>query len=74
MDIAKLFNNGHSQAVRLPDEYRFEGTEVYIKKLGDMVVLIPRDSVWRVFESGIEGFSLDCLADRTQPLPQERNL
>jgi antitoxin VapB len=32
--IAKLFQNGKSQAVRLPKEFRFEGNEVYIRKQG----------------------------------------
>jgi len=38
---AKLFMNGRSQAVRLPKEFRFEGTEVRIRKLGNGVVLEP---------------------------------
>jgi antitoxin VapB len=29
---AKLFKNGRSQAVRLPKEFRFEGTEVAIRR------------------------------------------
>ncbi|RUM33902.1 MAG: AbrB/MazE/SpoVT family DNA-binding domain-containing protein, partial [Desulfobulbus sp.] len=33
MDTAKLFINGRSQAVRLPKRYRFEGKEVYVKKI-----------------------------------------
>ena len=32
MKKAKLFMNGRSQAVRLPKEYRFEGSEVLIKR------------------------------------------
>jgi hypothetical protein len=32
MKTAKLFQNGQSQAVRLPKEFRFEGEEVWIKK------------------------------------------
>jgi len=39
MKIAKLFANGRSQAVRLPKEFRFPGTEVYIERRGDEVVL-----------------------------------
>jgi antitoxin VapB len=39
--IAKLFVNGGSQAVRLPKELRFEGTEVRIRKLGNGVLLEP---------------------------------
>ena len=42
MDTARIFNNGNSQAVRLPKEFRFEEDEVVIKKLGDMVVLLPK--------------------------------
>lgn len=41
MDTAKLFQSGRSQAVRLPKEYRFDGTQVFIKRIGDAVVLIP---------------------------------
>ena len=38
---AKLFANGRSQAVRLPKEFRFPGTEVYIERRGEEVVLRP---------------------------------
>ncbi|MDP2823524.1 MAG: AbrB/MazE/SpoVT family DNA-binding domain-containing protein [Sulfuritalea sp.] len=38
---ARLFKNGSSQAVRLPKEYRFEGEEVAIRRMGDAVVLLP---------------------------------
>lgn len=41
MQTARIFNNGDSQAVRLPKEFRFEEEEVVIKKIGDMVVLLP---------------------------------
>jgi antitoxin VapB len=39
--IAKLFRNGHSQAVRLPREFRFEGSEVRVRRLADGVLLEP---------------------------------
>jgi antitoxin VapB len=38
---AKLFMNGDDQAVCLPEEFRFEGTEVRISKVGDKVILEP---------------------------------
>jgi antitoxin VapB len=38
---AKVFMHGRSQAVRLPKEYRFEGTEVRVSKVGDKVILEP---------------------------------
>ena len=36
---AKLFQHGRSQAVRLPKEFRFEGTEVFVRRMGDEVIL-----------------------------------
>lgn len=39
MRAAKLFTHGGSQAVRLPKEFRFEGTEVYVRRVGNEVVL-----------------------------------
>jgi antitoxin VapB len=41
MKTAKLFRSGGSQAVRLPKEFRFEGSEVYIQQEGDRVILMP---------------------------------
>ncbi len=37
--IAKIFTHGRSQAVRLPKEFRFEGSEVRISKIGGKVIL-----------------------------------
>ena len=42
MATAKIFRHGGSQAVRLPKEFRFEGTEVSIERRGDEVVLKPK--------------------------------
>ena len=41
-DIAKLFQNGRSQAVRLPQAFRFEGESVRIRRVGQGVLLEPR--------------------------------
>ena len=40
---AKLFMHGRSQAVRLPKEFRFDGTEVRVSKVGDKVILEPAE-------------------------------
>lgn len=39
--IAKLFRNGRSQAVRLPREFRFEGTQVRVRRVAGGVLLEP---------------------------------
>ena len=73
MDTAKLFQNGRSQAVRLPKEYSFSGTDVFIQKVGDSVILFPKDRVWETFLNGLYGFTDDFLAQgREQPERQER--
>lgn len=61
MLTAKLFINGSSQAVRLPKEYRFTGTEVYTQKIGDAVILVPKNKVWETFMEGINGFTDDYI-------------
>ena len=53
---AKIFQNGRSQAVRLPKAFRFKGTEVKISKKGNKVILEPIDAdtwpegFWEAFE------------------------
>lgn len=47
VSIAKVFQNGRSQAVRLPKKFRFKGSEVRISKKGDKVILEPLErSKW----------------------------
>ena len=63
METAKIFENGKSQAVRLPKKYRFTGDEVYVQKLDQAVILVPKESVWEVFMSGLNGFTDDFMAE-----------
>ena len=72
MKTAKIFQNGRSQAVRLPKDYRFNGTEVYIKKLCNSVILIPKNDPWAPLLDSLDKFSDDFMLDRNQPLQQPR--
>lgn len=63
MRLSKIFENGRSQAVRLPKEYRFSDTEVSINKIGDIVLLIPKGCEWSGFLSSFDLFSDDFLAE-----------
>jgi antitoxin VapB len=72
VDVAKIFENGRSQAVRLPKQYRFKGSEVFIKKIDDIVILIPKESAWKSLESSLKYFSED-FPDRSQPELQKRD-
>ena len=63
METAKLFENGKSQAVRLPKKYRFEGSEVFVRKVGAAVMLFPKQQAWQVFLSGLNGFTDDMFSE-----------
>ncbi len=54
---AKLFQNGRSQAVRLPKEYRFEGSEIGVGRVGNAVILYSLNDPWAVFFEGAEELS-----------------
>jgi antitoxin VapB len=74
---AKLFRNGRSQGVRLPAEFRFEGSEVYIRRnaSGD-VVLSRRPESWEGFFELMKTVDVpeDFLAEREDTPPQKRKL
>lgn len=79
MQVAKLFMNGRSQAVRLPAEFRFEGEEVYIARdplSGNVILSANRPwSSWDEFlrQRDLSAVPEDFLQDRMQPEPQARN-
>ena len=73
MRQAKLFQNGQSQAVRLPKEFRFEGDSVGIKKIGRAVVLFPQDAPWESLLEALSRFSLDFMTERNQTQNQARD-
>lgn len=75
MDTAKIFRNGRSQAVRLPKQYSFEGTEVYVKKMSNVVLLIPKGGdPWQPLIESLGKFSDDIFAEgRDQGQLQKRN-
>ena len=72
MKTAKLFLNGQSQAVRLPKEFRFEGDEVLVKRIGNGVLLLPTTHSWDSLFGSLEKFSDDFMETRDQPAAQVR--
>ena len=72
MESAKIFVNGRSQAVRLPKAFRFEGNEVYIKKVSGGVLLIPKDrSQWDIWEQNLMKYDEPFMKERNQPENQQ---
>lgn len=73
MEKAKLFLNGGSQAVRLPKSCRFEGQEVLVNKVGDVVMLMPVTHSYETIVKGLQMMSEDCLETPIEDFPlQER--
>ena len=72
MHIAKVFQNGRSQAIRLPKEFRVDADEVYLKRTPEGFLVMARDP-WEIFLEGVEELSDDFMAGgRRQPEVQKR--
>ncbi|MCK7575518.1 MAG: antitoxin [Chromatiales bacterium] len=72
MDTARLFQSGRSQAVRLPKEFRFNGTEVGVRHFGNGVLLLPIDNPWVTLEAALDAFEPDFVLTRDQPEAEVR--
>ena len=73
MMTAKVFENGRSQAIRLPKECRFSSDEVMVNKIGDIVLLLPKQNKWDSFMRAIDMFSDDFMAEgRANDMVQKR--
>jgi antitoxin VapB len=80
MKTAKIFMSGRSQAVRLPKEFRFEGTEVRVSRVGGGVLLepvvknTPRDweEIFAEIDRHSDGKFMENGRDQP-PLPDDRD-
>ena len=73
MNVTKLFVHGGNQAVRLPKEFRFEGTEVYIRRVGAEIVLSAKPpAVAQALVDALDAFEPGVRIERNQPKQQVR--
>ena len=72
METARLFASGRSQAVRLPKEFRFAGTDVVVKHFGNGVLLLPMDDPWLLIEEALSEFEPGFRLEREQLPVQPR--
>jgi antitoxin VapB len=72
MARAKLFRNGQSQAVRLPKEFAMPGKEVYVRHVGNAVLLVPTADPWSGFAAALGQFTDDFMSERIQPAQEDR--
>ena len=69
METARIFLNGGSQAVRLPKSCRFEEDEVLINRIGNAVILFPKEDRWQSLMTSLDLFTDDFLAEPIEALP-----
>jgi antitoxin VapB len=75
METAKLFQNGNSQAVRLPKEFRMPGDRVKISQRGKQIILEPLETTWDVLFEALHDFPDDFMEEgRNQPAMQKREV
>ncbi|MCC5614615.1 AbrB/MazE/SpoVT family DNA-binding domain-containing protein [Nostoc sp. CHAB 5836] len=67
MNTAKLTTDGTRQMVILPEDFQLTGTEVYIKKIGNAIVLIAKDNPWQSLIGSLDNFSDDFMNSIDQP-------
>ena len=69
----KVFKSGNSQAVRIPKEFQVDADELFINKIGNTIVIFPKNDTREMFKQSLSEFSDDYFADgRNQPKMQKR--
>lgn len=78
MTTTKVFQDGNSQAIRIPQEMKTNKKEYCINKIGDIYIAFPADDPWAAARQVIGTFTSDFMEDRCQPfwcnLPQREEL
>ena len=72
MDTAKIFWTGRSQAIRLPKAFRFDSTEVRIRRHGNSVILEPIANDWQWLDAFVGPLDSDFEASIAQSAAQSR--
>ena len=67
MLTTRVFQNGNSQALRIPQELRTDTKEYCINKIGDIFIAYPADDPWASVRQVIGTFPEDFMTDRAQP-------
>ena len=67
MTVTRVFQNGNSQAIRIPQEMRTTEKELFITRVGNVYIAFPADDPWMPTRQAIGAFSDDFMDDREQP-------
>ena len=71
MIMTKIFKNGNSQAIRIPQEMRTEKKDYYMNKIGDIYIAVPTDDPWAAARLTVGTFPEDFISEREQPSWQD---
>ena len=72
MKTAEVKTKGSIQSIALPADCHIEGTEVFVKRVGRSLLLIPHDvDPWQLFTESLSEFTDDFMEDRAQPMEVE---
>ena len=67
MTTTRVFQNGNSQALRIPQELRTDKKEYCINKIGDIYIAYPTDDPWATVRQVLGTFPEDFMSERNQP-------
>ena len=75
MQKAVVTNQGSFQSVQLPEGFHLNGKEVFVKRVGRSVLLIPQDAdPWDLMQESLDHFTEDFMSQRSQPPQQDRQV
>ncbi len=74
IETVDIQNISGKQVIQLPNELRINDDKVYLKKVGNVIYIIPYHTAWKNFEDSLAEFSDDFMNERNEPLQQNREL
>ena len=74
MDTIKIKQKGKNQTISIPKKYNFEDDEVYIKKVGNSLVILPKKNPWNGMFESLNRFTEDFMSERIQPELDKRDI
>ena len=74
IEAVTIQNISGQQAITLPEDLRINDDKVYLKKMGNVIYIIPFHNPWQNFYDSLSGFSSDFMNERNQPSQQNREL
>lgn len=70
----EIQNSPEGQSIKIPDSFQLDDDKVYVKKVGNVLYIIPFHDPWQNLIDSVEEFTPDFMDDRNQPTEQDREL